>query len=273
MQNNEDDFDQKNMYWSKNNSIQYLMELGLTQIQAKIYFNLLLYGKAEVRNIAFWSNLPRTEVYRALNELQGNGLVDRELGSLLKFSAVPPSLGLQALIDCKFKEIRKIQESLQKFSKQFENKTEPEIDREYKITVIEGRKRIIEKIKQQHDNAKFSVDIITFLPRFLRIANECLDNYKKATERGVKYRIILGVSNETKDLPYDIHDAHKNNNTIVKKVFGPPKNVNSAIFDREQTSFSYYPGRPIIKSPLIFTNHPCLVEPAQNSFDQMWLSL
>jgi sugar-specific transcriptional regulator TrmB len=248
------------------------MQLGLTRIQANIYLNLLLNGKAEARNIAYWASAPRTEVYRALNELQENGLVDRELGCPLKFTAVPPSLGLQAFIDNKLQNINQMQKNLKNFSDEFESNTEPNPEREYKIISIEGKKRIIAKIKQQHDAAKSSIDIITFLPRFLYIANQCMDNYSRAVARGVKYRIILGMPNDTQDLPPEIKKAHNNENTTVKKIVGSPQ-VNSAVFDGEQMNFSYYPDRRIVESPLILTNHPCLVGFALNSFQRTWDSL
>jgi hypothetical protein len=91
-------------------------------------------------------------------------------------------------------------------------------------------------------------------------------------ERGVKYRIILGMPDDSQELPPEIRKAHNNENTIVKKTVGCPQ-VNSAIFDQEQINFSYYPDRQIVESPLILTNHPCLVGFAQNSFQRTWDSL
>jgi sugar-specific transcriptional regulator TrmB len=240
-------------------------------MQANIYLNLLLNGKAEARIIAHWAGSPRTEVYRALNELQENGLVDRELGCPLKFTAVPPSIGLQAFIENKLHNIDQMQKSLTNFSFEFEGQV-PDPEREYKITSIDGKRRIIAKIKQQHDAAKSSVDIITFLPNFLYIANQCMDNYHKAVDRGVKYRIILGMPSDSQDLPSEIKKAHHNENTIVKKAVGCFR-TNSAIFDKEQINFSYYPDRRIVESPLILTNHPCLVDFAINSFQRTWDSL
>jgi sugar-specific transcriptional regulator TrmB len=272
LQNLENELNAKTLHFTKNEGLQYLLQIGLTRMQANIYLNLLLNGKAEARIIAHWAGSPRTEVYRALNELQENGLVDRELGCPLKFSAVPPSLGLQAFIDNKLHNIDQMQKSLQNFSFEFENNQEPNPEREYKITSIEGRRRVIAKIKQQHDSAKSSIDIITFLPRFLYVAYQCMENYKKAVERGVKYRIILGMPNDSQDLPPEVKKAHNNENTIIKKIVGCPQ-VNSAIFDQEQINFSYYPDRQIVESPLILTNHPCMVGFAINSFQRTWDSL
>jgi sugar-specific transcriptional regulator TrmB len=272
LQELENEINAKALHFTKDEGLQYLMQLGLTRMQANIYLNLLLNGKAEARIIAYWAGAPRTEVYRALNELQENGLVDRELGCPLKFTAVPPSIGLQAFIDNKLKNINQFQKNLENFTFQFENNQKPNPEREYKITSIEGRRRIIAQIKQQLDAAKSSIDIITFLPRFLYVTNQCMENYNKAVERGVKYRIILGVPNNSQDLPAEIRKAHNNEKTMIKKIAGCPK-LNSVIFDQEQMNFSYYPDRRIAESPLILTNHPCLVGFALDSFQRTWDSL
>jgi sugar-specific transcriptional regulator TrmB len=109
LQNNTNLIDAKSSFWSKTDGIRYLTELGLSRIQANLYFNLIIYGRTDARNLASLTNTPRTEVYRALNELQEKGLVDRELGSTLKFLAVPPSHGLQAVIDSKIEEANRMQ--------------------------------------------------------------------------------------------------------------------------------------------------------------------
>ena len=248
------------------------MRLGLSRTQANLYLSLILYGETDAHILASWTDLPRTEVYRTLNELQEKGLVDRELGSPLKFSAVPPSLGLQALIDRKKEEIKQMQNCLDVFSREFKVKEDKEKENDYKIIIIEGRKRIIAKIKQQHDQARFSVDIMSFLPRFVQVANEVLESYRKAIQRGVKYRILVGLPNEKQVIPKEVLEAHSNKNTIIKTTVGV-RRINSAIFDKEQASLSYYPDRPITESPYVLTNHPCLVEFAQNSFDQIWNSV
>ena len=256
--------------------LRYLMELGLTRTQAILYLNLMLHGESDARLLAYWTSLPRTEIYRALSELQEKGFVDKEVGSPLKFSAVPPSLCLQDVINHKYNQIREMEKTLKEFTNEFNTQQGKEKDNDFKITIIEGRNRIISKIKQQHDSARSSVDIVSFLPRFSVIAQECLSNYKKACKRGVQYRIILGLPTNlqsfSESLPENIRRAHSNKNTKIKTTVGFQR-VNSATFDGKQTSFSYYPDRLITQSPLILTNHPCIVEFAENSFEKMWDSL
>lgn len=256
--------------------LRYLMELGLTRTQAILYLNLTLHGESDARLLAYWTNLPRTEIYRALSELQEKGFVDKQVGSPLKFSAVPPSLCLQEVINHKYNQVRQMEKTLKQFTNEFNTQQGEEKTNDFKFTIIEGRNRIISKIKQQHDNARSTIDIVSFLPRFLVIAQECFSNYRRACERGVHYRIILSLPTDQQSLsdflPTNIKRAHSNKNTEIKTTVGFQR-ANSATFDGKQTSFSYYPDRLITQSPLILTNHPCLVEFAQNSFEKIWDSL
>ncbi|MCW4000755.1 MAG: hypothetical protein NWE93_10990 [Candidatus Bathyarchaeota archaeon] len=259
------------LHWSKNDGVRYLTEIGLTRIQASLYLNLVINGKADARLLASRTSLPRTGIYRALNELQENGLVDKEVGNPIKFSAVPPQLGLQAFIDRKYCEVKEMRRTLKEFSSEFKAKKEQESEKDYKISIIEGRKRIFAQMKQQHDNAKSKVDVVTFLPRFLHVANECQDNHDNAVARGVKYRLIIGLPDQNQAIPNEILKTH-DKNTTIKTVLGNQM-VNFALFDHENMSFSYYPDRPIAESPYVITNHPCLVAFAENAFEQLWNSL
>ncbi len=275
--NNNDNFSEvKSTAPIKMERLRYLMELGLTRTQAILYLNLTLHGESDARLLAYWTSLPRTEIYRALSELQEKGFVDKEVASPLKFSAVPPSLCLHDVINHKYSQVREMEKTLKQFANEYNTKQGQEKANDFKFTIIEGRYRIVSKIKQQHDSARSTVDIVSFLPRFLLISQECLSNYKKACKRGVQYRIILGLPTEQQSLsdslPENIKRAHSNENTKIKTTVGFQK-ANSATFDRKQTSFSYYPDRLITQSPLILTNHPCIVEFAMNSFDKMWDSL
>lgn len=263
---------QEKLVWSKNDGIQCLMDLGLSRVQANIYLALTLHGEADARLIATLTSAPRTEVYRTLSELQGLSLVDKKIGLPLKFIAVPPSIGLQSLIERKSCEIKRMEEKAKEFTSEFERIIEQEDTQEYRILIIDGRKRILSEIKRQHDRAKFDVDIISFLPRFLLIGNECRDNYRRAVERGVKFRIIIGLPNGKKKLPRSIQQSHKNDNTVIKTIIGNPK-INYSTFDQEQTSFSFFPDKLITDSPLVLTNHPSLVALAHDSFERMWDSL
>ena len=63
-------------------------------------------------------------------------------------------------------------------------------DQEYKFLMIDRKERIIQRMRQQHDNAKLNVDVLSTPQRWLQILNECLRNYENALSRGVQYRVL-----------------------------------------------------------------------------------
>jgi sugar-specific transcriptional regulator TrmB len=249
-----------------------LYELGFTKTQAKLYLALLKFGKSDAKTLANHSNVPRTEVYRALEELQKKGLVDKEIGLPVRFVAVPPALGLLNSVIQKREEIEKIAEKTVDFIKQFEYAQECSDNlKEYNITVIDGRKRILQKIKEKHDKSKITVDIITVLPRWLQILDECLENYKNAVERGVEYRLIVGLLDDVGDLPKSLDRLIGKPNFKIKP-YADLQQINSAVFDREEATFTYHPCKNLGESPLIVTDHPIFIELARGYFESIWVS-
>ena len=255
----------------ENEKAQLLCELGFTKTQTKLYLALLKFGKSDAKTLANQSNVPRTEVYRALDELQKKGLVDKEIDFPIRFMAVPPALGLIDSIKKKREDVESIAEKTVSFIKQYgstqENNNKLE---EYNITIIDGRKRILQKIKNQHEKVQKTVDIITVLPRWLQIIDECFENYQQAVQRGVEYRLIIGLLNDVNDLPKSLGILIKKPNFKIKP--SPAiQQINSAVFDGKEATFNYHPCKNLGASPLIVTNHPSFIELAQGYFESNWI--
>jgi sugar-specific transcriptional regulator TrmB len=255
----------------ENDGAQLLFELGFTKTQANLYLTLLKFGKSDAKTLATLSNIHRTEVYRALEELQKKGLVDKEIDLPIRFVAVPPALGLLNSINKKREEIENTAQKTVDFIKQFGSTPESTHNsQEYSIRVIDGRKRIAQKIKDQHSKVQHTVDIITLLPRWLQILDECLENYQKALERGVQYRLIIGLLNDISDLPKSLDRLVGKPNFKIKPV-AAIENINSAVFDQKEATLSYFPCKNLGASPLIVTNHPILIELTQGYFESIWV--
>ena len=67
-----------------------LVEFGLSVLQARAYVALLRLGSSRASQISSMLGIVRPEAYRILQELCIKGLVERSLGTPLKFAAVPP---------------------------------------------------------------------------------------------------------------------------------------------------------------------------------------
>jgi len=249
-----------------------LTRLGFTQTQVKLYLTLLRMGNANGRALAEHAKVPRSIVYRALDELQKKGLVEKEISQPYTFIATPLQHGLQMLIDQKFEECKKIRKETEKFLRKTKDSQETSFgDQDYKLLMIDRKERIIQRMRQQHNSAKLNVDIISTPQRWLQILHDCIQNYENTLSRGVKYRVVLD------SCKLDI-DRQKNIQALLSK---PTFNlrlstnslcVNAAIFDGKEATFSFYPSKPLTESPVIWTNHPSFLAMFQSYFDKTWES-
>jgi sugar-specific transcriptional regulator TrmB len=248
-----------------------LTKLGFTQTQTKLYLTLLKMGNVNGRTLAEHANVPRSIVYRALDELQKKGLVEKEISQPYTFSATPIQLGLQMLVDQKFLECRKIRKEIKILIKKTKSDQDMSLgDQEYKFLMIDRKERIIQRMRQQHDNVKLTVDVLSTPQRWLQILHYCLQNYEHALSRDVHYRVVLDSCKE------DIR--HQKN---IQTLFSKPNfhlrlsssiSVNAAIFDGKEASFCFYPSKPLTESPIIWTNHPSFLAMFQSHFESIWKS-
>jgi HTH-type transcriptional regulator, sugar sensing transcriptional regulator len=115
-----------------------LNRLGFTQTQVKLYLTLLRMGKVNGRTLAEHAKVPRSIVYRALDELQKKGLVEKEISQPFTFIATPIQQGLQMLIDQKTDECKKIRKQTEKFLKKTKSNQDTSFgDQDYKILMID----------------------------------------------------------------------------------------------------------------------------------------
>ena len=252
------------------NDAKLLTKLGFTKTQAKLYLTLLMLNETDANILGKRTNIPRTAVYRVLDELQEKGLVEKVIASPCKFKATPLKLGLQILVSKRAQQLAQIQEEtinlLQKVQILHEQQT-PEQD--YKVIVIEGKERIIQKNKLAHDSVRKSIDILTTLSRWQLFVNHFYESYERALEKGVKYRVLLEKPEFETNFEKDIITLKEKPNFELRFSRDPLK-TNLATFDQKEATFNFYPSKTIAESPIIWTNHPSFLSMGQDHFRNIW---
>lgn len=250
--------------------LQLLTDIGFTKTQAKIYLALLKLEEANGRMLSDKTKVARPEVYRTLGELQKKGLVEKEIGTPYMFKAVPVDLGLQILIQQRIRQCNEIQARANEFIQQLRNvKKETLPKQEYKLIKIEGRERLKQILKPQHDRAHRTIDILTTLPRWLQILQFCFENYEEALARGVKYRVLLEAFSSEIGAHENIDTLLKTKNFELRLSKGALK-TNAAIFDEKEVAINFFPSLSLSESPIIWTNHPSFISMCQDHFNTIW---
>jgi sugar-specific transcriptional regulator TrmB len=251
--------------------IDKLVEVGFTYNQAKVYLNLLSTGKLNARKISKQSQLPRQEVYRILNELQEKGFIEKIVGMPFEFEAVPLQEMLQILVEQTTQKCNATEKKAKAFYVNYSSHFL--LDRqesEYKISIVEGRHRILQKIKSQHYEAKKSIKVISTLQRLSQIFEFCGHYCEKARDRGVNYQVILEKSVFDSVCLPNILKAFFAGSNCELRLSPTPIRTNAAIIDGQEVTFSFYPLKNVNESPLIWTNHPTFISMCQDHFDCLW---
>jgi sugar-specific transcriptional regulator TrmB len=250
--------------------VQLLIDLGFTKNQAKIYLMLLKLEATDASTLSKKINVPRSEVYRTLGELISKGLVEKEIAVPYQFKATPINFGLQILVAQRFKKCKEIEEKTKKFLREFQsNKKKTLSQQKYKLTKIEGRERLIQVIKLQHDKVQRNVDIMTTMQRWLQILHYVFEDYIRAFARGVKYRVVLEASPSEISSRENIQSLLKKQNFDLRLSRSPLK-TNAAIFDQNEVTINFFPSQSIAESPIIWTNHPSFISMCQDHFNTVW---
>ena len=250
--------------------IDFLIQLGLTKTQAKVYLTLLRLDAAKARTIYKNTNVPRPEVYRSLDELQKLGLVEKEITKPFVFHTPPLELCIQILMAKRNQEHREFQNKAKDFLQKIQAAKKPRPkNNEYKIFVIEGIKRIEILVKRQHQSARKEVNVLTTSNRWLRIMQFCVGDYIEALKRGVNYRVFVQDTQEHLKDKKDVHMLMSYSNFELK-VGKEPLKTNMAIFDQIEATINFFPSQPLNKSPLIVTCHPSFIQMCQDHFNAIW---
>ena len=97
-------------YEKISNSVQEILEkLGLTKNESKVYTYLNKNGSTKAKIIAQNQNIPRTQTYHLLNELQNKGIVTMISGTPTKFKGIEFEKALDILINNEVKRIEELQ--------------------------------------------------------------------------------------------------------------------------------------------------------------------
>ncbi len=252
--------------------IRLLTQIGFTETQAKLYLALLSIGKTDAKNLSKQANVPRQAAYRTLGELQEKGLVERRISLPQEYKAVPLQDGLAIMISSKANEYATILDDAKEFLLRYDAQKEHEIisEKEYNISIIEGKEIIIKKTKHTIDNLQLSISVCSTYQRWLRFNQEILENVEDALAKGVKCRMVLEKTEGTISFPKELKPILTHPNYEVRLVRNCLK-INASIFDDKEASFSFYPAKSLSESPMIWTNHPSLLVGFQTHFEKLWL--
>ena len=179
--------------------VRQLVQFGLTPLEAKVYASLLQTGTASGYKVAKNARIHRVEAYRALGRLKKLGLVEGSMGRPTLFRPVPPSRGVQLLIDevaMKLKGLNKAKQETARWLKSIST-TRQEIEKRVHFRLIEGTKSLRETTHQMWSNAEKEVLFTRDQVQIRVLAREELAASRhKLILEGIRLRAVTEIREE-----------------------------------------------------------------------------
>jgi sugar-specific transcriptional regulator TrmB len=253
-----------------------LSEFGLTPYEAKVYLAVVRLGPTSASKISKLAGVRREEVYRTLPRLEKVGLVDRVLGRPVKVRALSLEDALSLLIDHKKEELEKEVSELgakkERFLRSFKSDVQSADLRENgsHFVLISEKEAIARRTAVLAGNARKSIDLADSSDCVIRFILNYADALKKASSRGIKFRILTNCPDDENTVP----DALEN--MIPKKTFSlryhdeiPSRYV---IFDSRESMITTSPEGGLAESNTLWTDDTSLVTLMQRGFEDQFRS-
>ncbi|WP_424358547.1 TrmB family transcriptional regulator [Methanocella sp. MCL-LM] len=251
------------------NLVDSLKTLGLTEYEAKVYSALVLFDRAEVKQIYEYLDAPKPSVYQSLKTLMDKGLVQVVNAKPAMYRATPPKIAIKHLT-----EIHRSAEemALQELEELEESRVEQALPD--MIWTVYGEGNIGNSIEEMLTNAKKTVKLVlpdAYLHYLAFLTGREIDvelitfgtDLSIPEKYGLKYLTMkdaFGV-----DLT-DLEPILKNMRLPI-----PPVNITRLLLVVvDDDTFMYVPPLPVQNRSGITTGSPLVNMLAQTAFQTFW---
>jgi len=179
-----------------------LQEYGLTRNEARVLFYLAKSGLSRASGVARAVQINRTETYRTIRNLQHRGLVEATLERPVRVQSAPFEKCLQILIDERKARLRNLERRGEDLRRVFESmRVEPVRQEIERFQVIEGRRRIEQKLQSLYTQARKSVMTVLSSSELMRAETSGLfDLLEQFNRSKVKIRAITSIDQSSLSL-------------------------------------------------------------------------
>jgi sugar-specific transcriptional regulator TrmB len=262
---------------SKKPIIKALKDFGLTEKEAEAYILLAKHGVLKGGEITRQMKRNKGQVYRILHSLQQKGLVETTLESPKRFIAIPFEKALEKFVTTKREELTKIEEKTKDLLSDWERISQTTVEQPLeKFSVIEGNKKIYQKIAEMIEKTQSSLSAISTVADLVRAEQYGVFDsaYEHPMRSEIDFRVLIELTKQNLK-------AFKLLRSELKaglKVKARNPDLGLALFPRmvirddEEILFFISPKKQSTKKQevCIYTNCRSLVQAFTSIFEDLW---
>ena len=255
----------------KQNHIETLVGLGLTQSQAKIFLAISQHEITSPKKISEITKIATPHVYVIIESLEKIVLIEKSLEKPTTVKAVKTSEAIKFLIERKQQQILSVTQEAQDLIKELEENNSDNQITSPKTQFVWISKKDPYLRKRHHEilNSKKSIKFIVTWERFPKIIYNFSDSAVKSLERGVKIQVILEKPENTQSVKSITRDLRKFPNYEIRYCKETPHAI-VAIFDNFRAIIDISSTGDLEDEHALWTENPCLTSVFLDYFDVLW---
>jgi sugar-specific transcriptional regulator TrmB len=247
------------------------MNLGLTPTNARIYLTLANSEPLKVSAIAGMAKVARPDTYRAMENLQKMGLIEKIIENPVRYKAIPLDQTLQFLLERKKEQYKNViaeTEILLSEIKLSESDYRQRLKNFQFVLIAEGN-AVIRKIREAINCVESSVDLVLSWRRFSRgVTSTFAEDLENAWKKQVKFRFLVQKPKDT-ITSKELTQFCRRKTCQVKFMRQLPETV-YGIYDSNEMSIILFPRKDLPNSPALWSNSDPLIKLASDHFEMLW---
>jgi sugar-specific transcriptional regulator TrmB len=253
---------------AQDESIQILIDLGLTLLQAKVYLTLTQTQEASVKTVSKIGKIARQDVYRIMPSLEKLGLAEKIVAKPIMYRATPIKEGFYLLLQKKTTEQSNLERKTLTFIKKLHEKTRKKrVEEQSYFLVVSSEPLYFKTIARMNNEAQTSIDIMGKWEIVKKRLFYRFNNLKDILRKGVEIRIITEENEGNKSIQ-EIIQTLKNIGSIRIKYLRGSVPIRASIQDRKYANL--WIGVKPDNLPRLFSNNPYFVEILADYFERIW---
>jgi sugar-specific transcriptional regulator TrmB len=246
-------------------SLQVLTSLGLTTLEAKVYFALVKIGETSAKTISKSSDVSQPDVYRVLSMLENHGLVERIIAIPTRFKATPIEEGVAILLQRRDNQSALLHKKATELVQSFKGKSAKSTCQEEPAQFILVPGVHVHRIRNAVENAQNSVLCFTSLAMFRKVRFITEDVWKRGVKRNVKFRFLIGKPHD-ENVTLELDPVLVNNDNFEIRFFRTLMPCMILIDQKEiflRTEMN-------LEAPVLWSNNPFIVGIIEKYFETLW---
>ncbi len=246
-----------------------LTELGLTNLQAKVYLSLAKSKNLKAQEISNAAGIARPDVYRVLTELQKAGLIERIIAKPERFHAISMEDCVSNLMQKRIMKTAELQQKTQSLARNFQRNIEcEEPEAGFQFTLIPERAALYSKAEKLVKKVRTSIDFLGLRKKMVAWLLTYQSLLEEALLRNVTCRMIM-PEDEILRLDENLKSLRKHSNFLLRGVAKEPK-AGFSIWDRKEILINTSTSDTAFSHPSLWSNNKVIVDLSQDYFEHIW---